>query len=181
MSKFTKECSNEGCTNVQTYAQRSSYNKAVKNESTCRQCRSAKHREYMTGRKYTEVTKKRMSATHQKRLHNIDLPDVPDYVPSSDQYKLKDWSKKISEKYRCTCDGCGATAESKGRKLDSHHIKPRGLFPESRFDVDNGILLCRSCHKKLHAELDRRVEIMAKPRELLAEEYVKITNDWLIR
>lgn len=43
--------------------------------------------------------------------------------------------------YKCVI--CG-----KGGKLQSDHIKPFALYPELRFDVNNGRTLCISCHIK---------------------------------
>lgn len=180
---YQKTCSSDNCSNVTTYTQRSSMVTAYKMQSRCRPCRTVKTIEHKTGLKYTDVTRKRMSAAHQKRLYDIEVVNVPDYVPTptSAQAHLKEWSRLVREKYKCRCDSCGVTAEDKGRALDAHHILPHALFPESKLDVDNGILLCRSCHKLLHAELERRVEIMAKPRLLESDEFKSITADWLIR
>ena len=35
-----------------------------------------------------------------------------------------------------------------GGKLNADHIKPFSLFPELRFDLNNGRTLCVECHKK---------------------------------
>lgn len=38
----------------------------------------------------------------------------------------------------------------RGGSLQAHHIKPWAQFPEDRFDLENGITLCCSCHRKIH-------------------------------
>lgn len=40
------------------------------------------------------------------------------------------------------CVRCGATEQ-----LDADHIQPQALYPELRFDVNNGRTLCRPCHR----------------------------------
>jgi len=33
--------------------------------------------------------------------------------------------------------------------VDVHHIFTKGAYPAIRFDIDNGICLCRGCHWKV--------------------------------
>lgn len=44
------------------------------------------------------------------------------------------------------CQACKQT----GGRLVSHHIKKFSDFPELRFDIENGITLCQTCHINLH-------------------------------
>ena len=57
-----------------------------------------------------------------------------------DEYKL--WRKSVFERdgYRCLI--CGKV----GGRLNAHHIRSWKDFPELRFDVDNGMTMCQSCH-----------------------------------
>lgn len=59
----------------------------------------------------------------------------------------KEWAKAVYQKCRWTCQICGY----KGTQLIAHHIKPWSKYPDLRFDVDNGITYCRSCHCQLHS------------------------------
>lgn len=58
--------------------------------------------------------------------------------------EYKDWKFGVRAKFNNQCADCGT---SEGR-LDSHHIKDKKNFPELMFDINNGKLLCFSCHKK---------------------------------
>lgn len=65
---------------------------------------------------------------------------------------LDNWRLVIYERENYTCQICGHKGES-GYKIDcilAHHIKPRDLYLELIYDVDNGWCLCVSCHHRLH-------------------------------
>jgi len=60
--------------------------------------------------------------------------------------RYKDWRSIVFARDNYTCQECGDI----GRILNAHHIvkwsKNKGL----RFDVNNGITLCKHCHLKVH-------------------------------
>lgn len=56
------------------------------------------------------------------------------------------WRKKIFSKFNYTCQICGI----RGGQLSAHHIKEWALYPELRYDVENGQCLCYDCHMELH-------------------------------
>ena len=61
------------------------------------------------------------------------------------EYKL--WRAKVFERDGYKCQNCGKV----GGKLNAHHIKPWADYPELRYDIDNGITLCKECHLIAHA------------------------------
>ena len=63
------------------------------------------------------------------------------------QPKGKAWRKSVFERDNFTCQKCNQN----GGVLNAHHIFNFADYPESRFDVDNGIVLCKSCHKSFHS------------------------------
>lgn len=60
--------------------------------------------------------------------------------------EYKEWRNSVFKRDGYVCAHCG----KKGGDLAAHHIKPWAKFPDSRFDVSNGITLCKECHKKEH-------------------------------
>lgn len=55
------------------------------------------------------------------------------------------WRMSVLERDLHICQGCGVKKD-----LVVHHMKGYKDFPSSRVDVDNGITLCRGCHKDTH-------------------------------
>jgi hypothetical protein len=60
---------------------------------------------------------------------------------TSKKYNL--WRLGVFERDKFTCQECKIT----GVYLEAHHIKSFAHFPEFRFELSNGITLCKECHK----------------------------------
>ena len=57
----------------------------------------------------------------------------------------ENWRRAVYERDGYKCIHCG---DDRGHNLNADHIKPWSLYPELRFDIDNGRTLCVPCHKK---------------------------------
>ena len=55
------------------------------------------------------------------------------------------WRRKIFERDGYTCQTCGYT-----RNFHAHHIRSWDLYPELRYEISNGITLCKKCHEKTY-------------------------------
>ena len=75
--------------------------------------------------------------------------------------KGKLWRLAIFErdKWMCQNINCGYCKNKKGTKLNAHHIKPWAIFPELRFDINNGITYCEKFHirSKMHKGIVKEV------------------------
>jgi len=58
------------------------------------------------------------------------------------------WRHEVFERDKNTCQKCGKT----NKHLHAHHIINFDENVEFRFEVENGMTLCSSCHKKIHWE-----------------------------
>jgi len=61
--------------------------------------------------------------------------------------ELHRWRGAVFGRDNKACQKCHEV----GREIHAHHILPWSKFPEVRFDVDNGITFCKSCHQRYHS------------------------------
>lgn len=62
----------------------------------------------------------------------------------------KQWRLAIFRRDHFTCVMCGDRSRKKHRvTLDPHHIYPKATYPWKVFDVNNGVTLCRPCHRSI--------------------------------
>ena len=58
------------------------------------------------------------------------------------------WRNAVWNRDKSTCQECKYSSHQAG-KMIAHHIKGFAAYPELRFEVSNGITLCRPCHAKV--------------------------------
>ncbi len=59
----------------------------------------------------------------------------------------KDWRRKVYKRdgRKCQMPGCNSKY-----KIQAHHIKKWSRAASLRYDIDNGITLCKSCHDSIN-------------------------------
>ena len=62
--------------------------------------------------------------------------------------EYKEWRFAVFERDNFTCQIC----HKSGCQLEAHHIERWVDNVARRFDVTNGITLCKECHRKLHGK-----------------------------
>ena len=132
--------------------------KRMSEESRQKMSESAKKRpSNRIGKKHTDETRKKISEvtrertargenhynySHGKSCRNLDGRRRQEYTI---------WRNAVFQRDHYTCQKC---EDNKGGNLRAHHIKPYAEYPELRYDIDNGITLCHTCHELEHFKPD---------------------------
>lgn len=87
--------------------------------------------------------------------HRISYDEtIPDSVRQTDRNYFPEnrvFIKGVMERDDYTCQVCG----QRGGKLAVHHLNGYNWDTENRYDVNNGITLCESCHREFHNQYGR--------------------------
>jgi len=119
------------------------------------------------GKKHNEETKNTMKKKRQEGLKSGKIKiwnkDVPYTKISGEKHwnwkggitpenhrqrvliQSKLWRKSVLKRDNYTCQEC----HERGGRLHAHHIKTWAKYPKLRFDVNNGITLCKQCHDQI--------------------------------
>lgn len=114
-----------------------------------------------TKRKLSLISKgKKLSDEQKKKLSKSHLGDKnPQWkggiTPTTKRIRqsaiYREWRTAVFKRDGYTCQNCKVT----GVYLEAEHIKPFALFEELRLEVSNGLTLCKPCHLKIGAKVNR--------------------------
>lgn len=81
------------------------------------------------------------------RIHNERMRPVALRALDKDRNSLayEKWQQAVFERDERKCQMCGSS-----ENLNAHHVIAWMESLELRYDVDNGITLCATCHTKWH-------------------------------
>ena len=99
--------------------------------------------EFKTGFKHSEETKEKFALRTGELASNWQGGKTLEQamIRTSEQYKI--WRHDVFSRDNFVCQMPGCPGD---RYLESHHVRTFSKFPELRFEVNNGITLCRQCH-----------------------------------
>lgn len=105
------------------------------------------------GKKHSDESKKKISdiqksrkqktETIEKRRQNLLGQRRKETRHASRKYW--EWRDAVKEKDGWKCQHCGIDEK---KKLHAHHIIAWDINPHLRFDLNNGMTLCKNCHAK---------------------------------
>lgn len=105
---------------------------------------------FMKGRKVSEEGRLNMSKAQKEKSHlshfYIDgrcKERTNERSIASQSFEYKTWRRKVFQRDGYKCVLCDNT-----RNLNADHIKQWSLYPELRYEINNGRTLCVDCHKK---------------------------------
>lgn len=76
---------------------------------------------------------------------NPNLTDEDRQLRKARTRKMKNWSLDVFKKDNFTCQICESY-----KNLNAHHLCSWDMYPELRYDINNGVTLCIHCHIAFH-------------------------------
>lgn len=131
------------------------------------------HQHPMLGKKFSEESRKKMSESWSysksitpERNKKLSLsrmgklnpnwkggPKIPKDIKNAIRKRSKylTWRKRVFERDNYTCQSCnGKSIKNHPLIVEAHHISSFTEYPNLRYNVDNGLTLCKACHLEVH-------------------------------
>lgn len=104
---------------------------------------------------------------HYSYNHNISDEERE---RNRDYPEYNDFKRDVYERDNYTCVCCG---DNKGGNLNAHHLNSYNFDKEHRTDINNGVTLCKKCHKEFHDLYGYGNNTKAQFREFLFNKYTQ--------
>ena len=102
----------------------------------------------MKGRHHTEEAKAANAKAHRGRKPHNWIPDRTKLKTSNTHkydIRYREWARGIKMRDGWKCKLADSTCRG---RIEAHHIYPWAKYPAKRYDVTNGIALCRHHHPR---------------------------------
>lgn len=100
------------------------------------------HTSWTKGRKRTQEELEKWRVSMKKTYDRKGRKKYKRYIHVKSK-ELIQWRSNVFLRDNWTCQICGI----RGRYLEAHHLKSWAKFPELRYELENGVTLCKECHK----------------------------------
>lgn len=100
------------------------------------------------GKKLSEETKEKIRDYQVKKWEGVERKKYKRYIHLTNTYEYREWRSNVFQRDNWTCQTCGMRSKAgEPIYLEAHHIKSWAKYPKLRYEINNGITLCRECHK----------------------------------
>ena len=124
----------------------------------------------------TECHSKWMSENIKGKNHPSYNPNITDEEREKGRFGIgiPQWREEVYKRDKFTCQCCG---DNHGGNLNAHHLNGYNFDKEHRTDINNGITLCKTCHKGFHEIYGYGDNTWLQFREFLYNKYLQ-TKDF---
>ena len=107
----------------------------------------------LKGKKQSEESKLKRSLALRGRFMGIESSGwkggvSPANMKARQCAEYQSWKKKVYKRDNHHCRNCDSDSN-----LIAHHLLSFSKFPQFRFDLWNGITVCRKCHGEIHSQI----------------------------
>jgi len=132
------------------------------------------------GKKASKETPQKLSDSHRgkkvpsRQKENCHfwkggITEINRKIRASLDYRV--WRTYVFKRDNFVCILCECPNEE---NLEAHHINNFGDYPELRFIVDNGVTLCKNCHKLFHNKFGKKNNTKEQLNEFIKKEMMSL-------
>lgn len=93
-------------------------------------------------------------------------PDLPMEERNGKRgYPIERWALSVKRRDNFTCQVCGSK-----EKLVAHHLNSYASAKDRRYDIENGVTMCRDCHTDFHTNFLENYRVPCNEQDF--EEYL---------
>lgn len=116
-----------------------------------------------SGRKLTDEHKKKISDSHKgEKAYQWKGGITPEHHNARNSPEYAEWRTAVYKRDNWTCQDCGIKCQ-KGN-IVAHHLVSFVERVDLRHVVENGQVLCRPCHARVHSEERNFARSIAKSK-----------------